>query len=85
MFKILFFISIPMIVIYLCATTLSQVYAYLQSAFKIVQSQLYNLKPVLNAEKTFSKSKMTDDTTPSIITVQRKKIEQVQINKYLSI
>jgi hypothetical protein len=76
-------------VIYCKASTLHQAFIYLQSAFNLVQVQLYQLKLVLNVDKTkimlFSKSKKSLDSLTSIFTIHGEQIEQVKLYKYLSI
>lgn len=75
--------------IYCEAATLHQAFSYLQSAFNLVQIQLYQLKLVLNVEKTkimlYSKSKKSLDSFPSIFTIHGEQIEQVKLYKYLGI
>lgn len=76
-------------VIYCEAATLHQAFSYLQSAFNLVQIQLYQLKLVLNVEKTkimlYSKSKKSLDSFPSIFTIHGEQIKQVKLYKYLGI
>lgn len=74
-------------VIYCCAATLKKAFDELQTAFTMVQAQLYQLKLVLNTDKTklmvFTKSKKEPQTLPHIITTQGKEIERVSTYKYL--
>ncbi len=61
----------------------------LQSAFDVIQSRIYNLKLVLNVDKTkymlFSGSKKFDKNVFSLQTLQCTVIESVKEYKYLGI
>lgn len=71
-------------IIYCCAATLQKALDELQTAFTMVQAQLYQLKLVLNADKTkmmvFTKKlKEEPQTLPHITTTQGKEIESVNV------
>ncbi len=73
-----------------CSTSSGQQALYkLQSAFDVIQSRLYNLKLVLNADKTkymlFSGSKKLENNLISLQTLQGTVIELVKEYKYLGI
>ena len=76
-------------VIYCSASTPNQALCKLQIAFNTVQHNLYDLKLVLNAEKTtlmlFTKAKSKPSDLPPITTLQGSVIESVSQYKYLGI
>ncbi|KAJ8287209.1 hypothetical protein GJAV_G00048920 [Gymnothorax javanicus] len=76
-------------ILYCCASSVSHAFQSLQSAFDVFQSQLRQLKLVLNAEKTkvmlFSNSKCVPDALHSIVSLQGTPIELVSNYKYLGI
>ena len=76
-------------VIYCCAGTLSQAAEYLQAAFKQIETQLLQLRLVLNAGKTkmmvFSKSKVKPHSLSAVTTSQGIALEIVSTFKYLGI
>ena len=75
--------------IYCSASTPNQALCKLQIAFNTVQRNLYDLKLVLNAEKTklmlFTKAKSKPSDLPPITTLQGSVIESVSQYKYLGI
>jgi len=67
-------------IIYCYAARIRKAYECLQSAFDIVQAQLYQLKLVLNAEKTkvmFFSNARKNELDLNIVTDQGKTIEVV--------
>ena len=76
-------------IIYCCASTVALVFEHLRSAFDIIQTQLLNLRLVLNADKTkvmlFSGKKKVPEVLPGITTAQGTPIELVASYKYLGI
>ncbi len=76
-------------VMYCSASSGKQALYKLQSAFDVIQSRIYNLKLVLNVDKTkymlFSGSKKFDKNVSSLQTLQGTVIESVKEYKYLGI
>ncbi len=76
-------------VMYCSASSGKQALYKLQSAFDVIQSRIYNLKLVLNVDKTkyklFSGSKKFDKNVSSLLTLQGTVIESVKDYKYLGI
>ena len=76
-------------VIYCCASTLVQAIDLLQNAFNVVQDTLFQLKLVLNIDKTklmlFSNSRSRSQNIPSVVTLEGSEIEVVDSYKYLGI
>ncbi len=76
-------------VMYCSASSGKQALYKLQTAFDVIQSRVYNLKLVLNVDKTkymlFSGSKKIDKNVSSLRTLQGTVIESVKEYKYLSI
>ncbi len=73
-----------------CSASSGQQALYkLQSAFDVIQSRIYNLKLVLNVDKTkymlFSGSQKFDKNVSSLQTLQGTVIESVKEYKYLAI
>ena len=73
-------------ILYCSASSLTSAIQKLQSAFNVVQSNLNQLRLVLNSDKTklmcFSKSRKTDDAC-QIVIQNEKVIERVSVYKYL--
>ena len=73
-------------VLYCSAPSLASATEYLQSAFNVIQKNLYQLRLVLNTDKTkmmcFSKSLKSDDVC-QIVTLNEKLVEWVSVYKYL--
>ena len=76
-------------VMYTSASSPVQALAQLQFAFNAMQQGFYDLKLVLNADKTkvmlFSNSKSKLSSLPSVITAQGSQIELVSSYKYLGV
>ncbi len=76
-------------VMYCSASSGKQAHYKLQSAFDVIQSRIYNLKLVLNVDKTkymlFSGSTKFDKNVSSLQTLQGTVIESVKEYKYLGI
>ncbi len=76
-------------VMYCSASSGKQALYKLQSAFDVIQSRIYNLKLVLNVDKTkymlFSGSKKLEKNVFSLQTLQCTVIESVKEYKYLGI
>ena len=76
-------------VIYCCGTTLAEALGNLQIAFNLVENQLIELRPVLNAAKTklliFSNGRKVPVSPPSLLLLQGYEIELVNCYKYLGI
>ncbi len=74
---------------YCSASSGKQALYKLQSAFDVIQSRIYNLKLVLNVDKTkymlFSGSKKIDKNVSSLQTLQGTVIESVKEYKYIGI
>ena len=76
-------------VMYCAGPSIKEAVVKLQAVFNIIQTQLSELKLLLNVEKTkvmlFSKAKKTPETALDIVTMQGQVLQVVSCYKYLGI
>ena len=76
-------------VMYCAGPSIKEAVVKLQAVFNIIQTQLSELKLLLNVEKTkvmlFSKAKKTPETALDIVTMQGQVLQVVSYYKYLGI